>query len=79
MTNVEICFTDRLTAKWEITPTTCRNRLIETKAADGTVTAYTYDAENTRLTEETENTRHTFVTDKETTYSQLLTETAIRN
>ena len=53
----------------------CRNRLIETKAADGTVTAYTYDAENTRLTEETENTRHTFVTDKETTYSQLLTET----
>ena len=53
----------------------CRNRLIETKAADGTVTDYTYDAENTRLTEETENTRHTFVTDKETTYSQLLTET----
>ena len=53
----------------------CRNRLIETKAADGTVTAYTYDAENTRLTEETANTRHTFVTDKETTYSQLLTET----
>ena len=53
----------------------CRNRLIETKAADGTVTAYTYDAENTRLTEETDNTRHTFVTDKETTYSQLLTET----
>ena len=53
----------------------CRNRLIETKAADGTVTAYTYDAENTRLTEETENIRHTFVTDKETTYSQLLTET----
>ena len=53
----------------------CRNRLIETKAADGTVTAYTYDAENTRLTEDTENTRHTFVTDKETTYSQLLTET----
>ena len=53
----------------------CRNRLMETKAADGTVTAYTYDAENTRLTEETENTRHTFVTDKETTYSQLLTET----
>ena len=33
----------------------CRNRLIETKAADGTVTAYTYDAENTRLTEETED------------------------
>ena len=53
----------------------CRNRLIETKAADGTVTAYTYDAENTRLTEETDNIRHTFVTDKETTYSQLLTET----
>ena len=53
----------------------CRNRLIETKAADGTVTAYTYDAENTRLTEETENTRHIFVTDKEATYSQLLTET----
>ena len=53
----------------------CRNRLIETKAADGTVTDYTYDAENTRLTEETDNIRHTFVTDKETTYSQLLTET----
>ncbi len=52
-----------------------KGRCTGLKRADGTVTAYTYDAENTRLTEETANTRHTFVTDKETTYSQLLTET----
>ena len=55
----------------------CRNRLIKVETQDGTVTEYEYDAENTRIAEinEEAGTKTVFVTDKEATYSQLLTET----
>jgi len=55
----------------------CRNRLVEVKDADGNVTKYEYDAENTRVAEynDEEKSKTVYVTDKEATYSQLLCET----
>ena len=53
----------------------CRNRLVEVTPDSGETIKYEYDAENVRLCETTDETRTTFVTDRETTYSQMLTET----
>lgn len=50
----------------------CRNRLISVTTADGKTTRYEYDAENTRTAMETEGRREEYVTDTESTYSQVL-------
>jgi RHS repeat-associated protein len=53
----------------------CRNRLIRVTEEDGSVTAYEYDAENTRTAVIKDGKKTVYVTDKNTTYSQTLTET----
>ena len=53
----------------------CRNRLVKVETKDGAVTEYEYDAENTRISETSGETKSVYVTDVESTYSQLLTET----
>ncbi len=53
----------------------CRNRLIKVETEDGTATEYEYDAENTRISETDGERKRVYVTDVESTVSQLLTET----
>lgn len=53
----------------------CRNRLIKVTEADGTVTAYEYDAENIRTASVTGGIRREYITDREAEYSQVLVKT----
>ena len=53
----------------------CRNRLVKVETENGAATEYEYDAENTRIAETDGEYKRVYVTDVESTYSQLLTET----
>lgn len=52
-----------------------RNRLIKVRDADGEITEYGYDAENTRISTTKNDTKTVYVVDKEANFSQILTET----
>ena len=53
----------------------CRNRLVRVTEEDGIVTEYEYDAENTRTAVIKDSIKTEYVTDKNTNFSQTLTET----